>query len=214
MATTNLFNALNRLKKDAMNDIACEYISFVQELRPTINKIMSKALDIDEKFANFNSPLEWASDQFKFVLDNELFIRIHIQSHKSVPETKIENQQTTINKQDVNDHFEIASQKSQSYRRSYKLPHKTPMFMPDGRTCDDWFFVFENALDTSGIPDDMHLPLLSNLVKDTALQLLKTYMRDHVSDSNWDDFKQILRNTFQSVDLDYRNRVKTRIRFN
>jgi hypothetical protein len=33
-------------------------------------------------------------------------------------------------------------------------------------------------------------------------------MRDHGSDSNWDDFKQILRNTFQSVDLDYRNRVK------
>ncbi len=30
----------------------------------------------------------------------------------------------------------------------------------------------------------------------------------HGSDSNWDDFKQILRNTFQSVDLDYRNRVK------
>jgi hypothetical protein len=33
-------------------------------------------------------------------------------------------------------------------------------------------------------------------------------MRDHGSDSYWDDFKQILRNTFQSVDLDYRNRVK------
>jgi hypothetical protein len=43
-------------------------------------------------------------------------------------------------------------------------------------------FVFENAFDTSGIPDDMILPLLSNLVKDTALQLLKTYMRDHGSD--------------------------------
>jgi hypothetical protein len=55
----------------------------------------------------------------------------------------------------------------------------------------------------------MILPLLSNLVKDTALQLLKTYMRDHGSDSNWDDFKQILRNTFQSVDLDSRNRVKS-----
>ncbi len=80
--------------------------------------------------------------------------------------------------------------------------------MADGRTCVDWFFVFENALDTSGIPDDMILPLLSTLVKDTALQLLKTYMRDHRSDSNWDDFKQILRNTFQSGDLDYRNRVK------
>jgi hypothetical protein len=62
------------------------------------------------------------------------------------------------------------------------------MFMADGRTCDDWFFVFENALDTSGIPDDMILPHLSNLVKDTALQLLKTYMRDHGSDSNWDDY--------------------------
>jgi hypothetical protein len=52
------------------------------------------------------------------------------------------------------------------------------MFMADGRTCDDWFFVFENALDTSGIPYDMLLPLARNFVKDTALQLLKTYMRD------------------------------------
>jgi hypothetical protein len=158
MATTILFNALHRLKKDEINDIACEYISFVQELRPTINKILSKALDKDETFGNFNSPLEWASDQFKFLL--ELFTRNHIQSHKSVPETKIENQQTTINKQDVNvdDHFESASQMSQSYRRSYKLPHNTPMFMADGCTCDDWFFVFENALDTSGIPNDMILP--------------------------------------------------------
>ena len=41
-----------------------------------------------------------------------------------------------------------------------------------------------------------------------ALQLLKTYMLDHGSDSNWDDFKQILLNTFQSVDFYYRNRVK------
>jgi hypothetical protein len=171
---------------------------------------MSKALDKDETISNFNSPLEWASDQFKFVLNNELFTRNHIQSHKSVPETKIENQQTTINKQDVNvdDHFESASQMSKSYHRSCKLPHSTAMFMADGRTCDDWFFVFENALDTSGIPDDMILSLLSNLVKDTALQLLKTYMRDNGSDSNRGDFKQILRNTFHSVDLDYRNRVK------
>ncbi len=88
----------------------------VQELRSTINKIMSTALDKDEKFTNFNSPLEWASDQFKFVLNNEFFTRNHVQSHKAVPETKIENQQTTINKQDVNvdDHFESASQMSHS----------------------------------------------------------------------------------------------------
>jgi hypothetical protein len=58
MAPTNLWNALNRLKKDKINDIACEYISFVQELRPTINKIISKALDKGETFTNFNSPLE------------------------------------------------------------------------------------------------------------------------------------------------------------
>jgi hypothetical protein len=118
---------------------------------------MSKALDEDEAFTNFNSPLEWASDQFKFVLNNVLFTRNHIQFYKSIPETKIENQQTTINKQDVNvdDHFESASQMSQSYRRSYKLPHNTPIFMADGPSYDDWFFIFENALDTSGIPDDL-----------------------------------------------------------
>ncbi len=55
---------------------------------------MNTALDKDETFPNFNSPLEWASDQFKFVLNNELFTRNHVQSHKAVPETKIENQQT------------------------------------------------------------------------------------------------------------------------
>jgi hypothetical protein len=45
-------------------------ISVLRELRPTINKIMSKALDKDETFTNFNSPLEWAGDQFIFVLNN------------------------------------------------------------------------------------------------------------------------------------------------
>ncbi len=118
---------------------------------------MSKALDKDETFKNFNSSLEWASDKFKLVLNNELFHRNHIQTPKSVPETKIEIQQPTINKQDVivNDYFESASQMSQSYHRFYKLPCNTPMFMAGGRTCNDWFFVIENALDTGGIPDDI-----------------------------------------------------------
>jgi hypothetical protein len=26
---------------------------------------------------------------------------------------------------------------------SYKLPPNVPMFMADGRTCEEWFFVFE-----------------------------------------------------------------------
>jgi hypothetical protein len=61
---------------------------------------MSNALDKDETFLNFNSPLDQANDQFKLVLNNEKFARNHLQPHKSVPESKIENQQTTINKQD------------------------------------------------------------------------------------------------------------------
>jgi hypothetical protein len=63
----------------------------ISVLRPTIIKIMSKALDKDETLTNINSLLEWSSDQFKFVLNNELFSRNHIQSYKSVPESKIEN---------------------------------------------------------------------------------------------------------------------------
>jgi hypothetical protein len=35
---------------------------------------------------------------------------------------------------------------------SYKLPPNVPMFMADGRTCEELFFVFENALLTNSIP--------------------------------------------------------------
>ena len=59
-------------------------------------------MDKDETFSIFNSPLKWASDQLKFFLNNELFNRNHLQPLKSIPETKLENQQKTINVQDVN----------------------------------------------------------------------------------------------------------------
>jgi hypothetical protein len=92
MATTNLFNAIIKLKKDEINDIACEYNSFLQGLRTTINKIMIKALDQDETFANFASPLKWVSEQVKLVFQYELLTRNHIQPKKK------ENKQLTINK--------------------------------------------------------------------------------------------------------------------
>jgi hypothetical protein len=68
------------------------------------------------------------------------------------------------------------------------------------------FFVFENAIESSGIPDDMILPLVANYVNGTALQLLKTYMSD--GGTSWDKFKQMLVSTFQPIDYSYRLRVK------
>ncbi len=70
--------------------------------------------------------------------------------------------------------------------------------MADGRSCDDWFFVFENAIESSVIPDDMILPLAANYVSGTALQLLETYKRD--GGTSWDRFKQMLFSTFQPID--------------
>ena len=44
---------------------------------------------------------------------------------------------------------------------SYKLPPYLPMFIADGRTCEEWFFVFENALRTNSIPYTVTLSILS-----------------------------------------------------
>jgi hypothetical protein len=89
--------------------------------------------------------------------------------------------------------------------RSLKLPPNTPMLMADGRSCDDGFFVFDNAIVSSGIPDDMILPLVANYVNVSALQLLKTYMRDR--GTSWNKFKQMLVMNFQPIDYCYRLRV-------
>jgi hypothetical protein len=93
-----------------------------------------------------------------------------------------------------------------SNNRQYKLHPNTPMFMANGHTCDDWFFIFESQLDACRIPEDMILTVLSNYVSGTALQLFKTYMRS--GGRSWDIFKRQLKNTFQPVDHDFRTRVK------
>ena len=80
------------------------------------------------------------------------------------------------------------------------------MFMAEGRSCDDWFFCIDNQLYASGIPDEIVLPLLSNYVNGTALQLLKSYMRE--GKNSWTEFKTILRNTFQPIDFVFRTRAE------
>ena len=72
----------------------------------------------------------------------------------------------------------VISVRKVSFKRQYKLPPGTPMFMAEGRSCDDWFFCIDNQLYASGIPDEIVLPLLRNYVNTTALQLLKSYMRE------------------------------------
>jgi hypothetical protein len=52
----------------------------------------------------------------------------------------------------------------------------------------------------------MILPLVANYVNGTALQLLKTYMRD--GGTSCEKFKQMLVSTFQPIDYSYRLRVK------
>ena len=76
--------------------------------------------------------------------------------------------------------------------RQYKLAPCTPQFMSNGLTCEDWFFVFECALDNASKPTDMILPVLSSYLTGTALQLLITFMRDYpYSKNSWTRFKQI-----------------------
>ena len=101
---------------------------------------------------------------------------------------------------------DVESVRKVSFKRQYKLPPGTPMFMAEGRSCDDWFFCIDNQLYASGIPDEIVLPLLSNYVNGTALQLLKSYMRE--GKNSWTEFKTILRNTFQPIDFDFRTRAE------
>jgi hypothetical protein len=89
---------------------------------------------------------------------------------------------------------------------SYKLPPNVPMFMADGRTCEEWFFVFENALLTNSIPYTVTLSILSTFLKGTALHLLKNYMDSGKTD--WNGFKDLLRTTFLPKDHEYRLRVQ------
>jgi hypothetical protein len=67
-------------------------------------------------------------------------------------------------------------------------------------------FFFDNAIVSSGIPDALILPLVANYVNVSALQLLKTYMRDR--GTSWNKFKQMLVMNFQPIDYCYRLRVK------
>ena len=85
---------------------------------------------------------------------------------------------------------------------AYKLPPNVPMFMADGRTCEEWFFVFQ----TSSIPKTVILPILSTFLKGTALHLLKNFMES--GQTEWLDFKDLLRQTFLPRDHDYRLRVQ------
>jgi len=89
---------------------------------------------------------------------------------------------------------------------TYKLPPNIPMFMAEGRTCEEWFFVFENALRTNSIPYAVTLSILSTFLKGTALHLLKNYMDSGKTD--WNDFKDLLRTTFLPKDHEYRLRVQ------
>jgi ribosomal protein S17E len=78
--------------------------------------------------------------------------------------------------------------------------------MADGRTCEEWFFVFENALLTNSIPYTVTLSILSTFLKGTALHLLKNYMDSGKTD--WNGFKDLLRTTFLPKDHEYRLRVQ------
>jgi hypothetical protein len=80
------------------------------------------------------------------------------------------------------------------------------MFMADGRTCEEWFFVFHNALRTNSIPYTVTLSILSTFLKGTQLHLLKNYMDSGKTD--WNDFKDFLCSTFMPKDHEYRLRVQ------
>ena len=83
---------------------------------------------------------------------------------------------------------------------------QTYPFMADGRTCEEWFFVFENALHANSIPPTVILSILSTFLKGTALHLLKNYMDSGKTD--WLAFKEVLRTTFLPKDHKYRLRVQ------
>ena len=90
--------------------------------------------------------------------------------------------------------------------KAYKLPPNIPMFMAEGLTCDEWFFVFENALSSNSIPNHVVLPILSTFLKGTALHLLKNFMDSGKTD--WYTFKDLLRTMFLPKDHAYRLRVQ------
>jgi hypothetical protein len=77
---------------------------------------------------------------------------------------------TVLTNPSVKSESEDENNDSRRYK-AYKLPPNVPMFMADGRTCDEWFFVFENALNSNSIPFHVVLPIVSTFLK--ILHLLK-----------------------------------------
>jgi len=194
------------------------HLQFLAATQDTIAKIIHAARG---EFKDDDDPLEWTLAQLSSLLEHELFAaQLTVSSDKTPvttstataddtkPTSSRSTQQptqppistatlipTTIPKNEHLDNDDLDSVHFNYNRfpnRQYKLPPNTPMFMADGRTCDDWFFVFENAIQASDVPDHMILPLLSSYVTGTALQLLKLHMNDTIH-ADWRSFKTILR---------------------
>ncbi len=91
--------------------------------------------------------------------------------------------------------------------RVYKLPPNTPIFQSKGIGVDEWFFVFETALEVSNIPKSKILAVLVNYLQGTPLQLLIKYTND--GSNVWTEFKKILKDNF--LPHDHQRRLKQQL---
>jgi len=230
----SLRKTINKISKKDLVSMTVTHIQFLSETHTLLNQIAQTARG---DFKDNEDPLEWTLAQLGSLLQNEIFasqptiasdktpVSTFTTTDDEIKPTTSSTQQvqptqpltstatlitTTISKNEHLDDDELDSVHFNYNRfpnRQYKLPPNTPMFMADGRTCDDWFFVFENAIQASSVPDHMILPLLSSYVTGTALQLLKLHMND-TNQADWRSFKAILRSTFQPKDHIFRTRQK------
>jgi hypothetical protein len=230
----SLRKTINKIFKKDLVSMTGTHIQFLSETHTLLNQIAQTARG---DFKDNEDPLEWTLAQLGSLLQNEIFasqptiasdktpVSTFTTTDDEIKPTTSSTQQvqptqpltstatlirTTIPKNEHLDDDELDSVHFNYNRfpnRQYKLPPNTPMFMADGRTCDDWFFVFENAIQASSVPDHMILPLLSSYVTGTALQLLKLHMND-TNHADWRSFKAILRSTFQPKDHIFRTRQK------
>lgn len=213
MSAPQFNKILKRLNKPELLKIAILQTELVEKIFIDIKQAQNdafKASDADRH--------ELLNEKLKQIIDPNRFSDIFadyktdtVQTADIKPTTNKEhnhfvNQNTDDEREDV----ETASSYSGFTAMrpvAYKLPPNTPMFMADNMSCEDWFFIVENALKSSHIPIDFILPVMSPLFKGTALHLLKNYMRSGAN--SWYDFKEILRKTF--VPKDYERQLREKL---
>ena len=192
MSLQQFSKILKRLNKPELLKVALLQTELVEKIFTDIKQAQVDALKAKDADRH-----ELLQEKLKQIVDpnrfGDIFADYNSQLESSMTEnakpttSKQENLKSNQNTEDEREDEDSASAYSgftSGRPVAYKLPPNTPMFMADNMSCEDWFFVVENALKTSHIPVDFVLPVLSPFFKGKALHLLKNFMRSGSNSSS------------------------------